>query len=99
MKIDPSQLTQAGLGADGPAAPGARRPGDPADVPAAGADIQIKRSPTLRDIEQTLAAHEVNTARVEAIKAALARGDYQISPERIASGLIHTSLQTLVEGD
>lgn len=99
MKIDPSLLTQAGLESDGPASRKPRQQGDKADFLPAGGDIQIKLSPTLQGIEKTLAATDVNTSRVDAIRQALASGQYQISSERIANGLISSTLQTLAEGE
>jgi len=99
MKIDPSLLTQAGLEPDNNATRKQRQLGDKADISPAGGDIQIKLSPTLQGIEKTLAATDVNTSRVEAIKQALASGQYQISSERIANGLISSTLQTLAEGE
>lgn len=99
MKIDPSLLTQTGLEPDNNATRKPRQQGDKADVLPTGGDIQIKLSPTLQGIEKTLAATDVNTSRVEAIKQALASGQYQISSERIANGLISSTLQTLAEGE
>jgi negative regulator of flagellin synthesis FlgM len=99
MKIDPSLLTQAGLEPDSTASRKPRQQGDKAEILPTGGDIQIKLSPTLQGIEKTLAANDVNTSRVEAIKQALASGQYQISSERIASGLISSTLQTLAEGE
>ena len=98
MKIDPSLLTQAGLESDSTSTRKPRQQGD-ADILPASSDIQIKLSSTLQGIEKTLAASEVNASRVEAIKQALASGQYQISSERIASGLINSTLQTLAEGE
>lgn len=99
MKIDPSHLAQTGLEPERAATSRPRQPDEKTGPTPAVTDVELKRSPVLRDIEQTLATQEVDRARVEAIKAALARGDYVISPERIASGLIHTALQTLAEGE
>jgi negative regulator of flagellin synthesis FlgM len=99
MKIDPSLLTQAGLEPD---TSSTRKPkqNDPlAPASQAGSDIQIKLSPTLQGIEKTLASLDINQSRVDAIKQALASGQYQISSERIANGLISTSMQNLVDGD
>ncbi len=98
MKIDPSLPAQAGLDPDSTSTRKPRQQGG-TDIVPAGSDIQIKLSPTLQGIEKTLAATDVNTSRVEAIKQALASGQYQISSERIASGLINSTLQTLAEGE
>jgi flagellar biosynthesis anti-sigma factor FlgM len=46
-----------------------------------------------------LASSDINTSRIEAIKHALATGQYQISTERIAAGLINSARQALAEGD
>ena len=99
MKIDPSLLTQAGLEPDSTVQRKPRQQADKADILPAGSDIQIRLSPTLQGIEKTLAATDVNASRVEAIKQALASGQYQISSERIATGLISSTLQTLAEGE
>lgn len=99
MKIDPSHLAQTGLEIERAGVSHPRQPRDSTGAVSAINDVELKRSPALRDIEQTLATQEVDRARVEAIKAALARGDYSISPERIASGLIQSTLQTFTEGE
>lgn len=97
MKIDPSLLTQAGLEPDSTASRKPRQQGA-TDILPAGGDIRIKLSPALQGIEKTLAATDINSSRVDAIKQALASGQYQISSERIANGLISSTLQTLAEG-
>lgn len=99
MKIDPSLLTQTGLEPDSIASRKLRQSGDSKNSLQTGSDIQIKLSPTLHGIEQTLAATDIHTSRIEAIKQALASGQYQISSERIASSLITSTLQTLSEGE
>lgn len=99
MKIDPSLLPQTSLETDAAASRKPPQKSDIADSLQAGSDIQVKLSPTLQGIEKTLAATDINTSRVEAIKQALASGQYQINPERIATGLISTTLQTLAEGE
>ncbi|NWG39697.1 MAG: flagellar biosynthesis anti-sigma factor FlgM [Hydrogenophilaceae bacterium] len=99
MKIDPSLLTQVGLEPDTGSTRKPRQNDPLAPARQAGGDIQIKLSPTLQGIEKTLASLDINQSRVDAIKQALASGQYQISPERIANGLISTSMQHLVNGD
>lgn len=98
MKIDPSLLTQAGLEPDNTAARKPRQQGDRADILPTGSDIEIRLSPTLQGIEKSLASLDINQSRVDAIKQALASGQYQISSDRIANGLISMSMQNLVEG-
>lgn len=99
MKIDPPLLPQTGVETDAAVARKPRQHDDIADAPPTGADFLVKRSPTLQSIERTLAASDVNASRIEAIKHALATGQYQISTERIAAGLIDSTRQTLAEGD
>ncbi len=99
MKIDASLLPQSNIAPDGGPSrqPGAARTS--ADTRETGGDIRVIRSGTLDGIEKGLAAGTVNAARVEAIRQALASGQYQIDTERIASGLISSALQNLSKGE
>lgn len=99
MKIDPSLLTQSGLEPDPGSARKTRPQDTAADVQQTGSDIEIRLSPTLQGIERSLASLDINQSRVDAIKQAVASGQYQISSERIANGLISMSMQNLVEGE
>jgi negative regulator of flagellin synthesis FlgM len=99
MKIDPTLLPQTGVETDGAVPRKPKQQNDMADAPPTGSDILIKLSPTLQSIERTLASSDINTSRIEAIKHALATGQYQISTERIAAGLINSARQALAEGD
>ena len=99
MKIDPPLLPPPGFEPDGTAPRKPDRQSDAADALQPGSDIRIKLSPTLQGIEKTLTSNDINASRVEAIKQALASGQYQISTERIATGLISTALQTMSEGN
>jgi flagellar biosynthesis anti-sigma factor FlgM len=99
MKIDPPRIPQAGVETDGAVPRKPNGPNDTTGAPQAGSDILIKLSPTLQSIERTLASSDINTSRVDAIKQALATGQYQISTERIAAALINSARQTLEEGD
>lgn len=99
MKIDPSLLPQAGLEAESTAKRKSKQQNDITGTMPGGSDIQVKLSPALQGIEKTLASMDINHSRIAAIKQALASGEYQINPERIANGLINNTLQSLVEGE
>jgi negative regulator of flagellin synthesis FlgM len=56
------------------------------------AEVSITTTASLlAHLEQSLAAQPaVDQARVDAVSKSLAAGTYQIKPEQIASGLLHT---------
>jgi negative regulator of flagellin synthesis FlgM len=61
------------------------------ETPAAGGEVQLNASTQVKALAQSLAeAPTVDTARVDAIKQALAEGRYTIRPDAIAEGLLQS---------
>lgn len=61
------------------------------ETPATGGEVQLNASTQVKALAQSVAeAPSVDTARVEAIKQALAEGRYTIRPDAIADGLLQS---------
>lgn len=97
MKIDPSikgintnNLSTAPLNENRPA----KTQSQPGSAPAAGELTLSDLSTQLKNMEAQLAAIPViDRSRVDAIKQAIASGQYTINPENIAAGLIDSSAE------
>lgn len=87
MKIEPGPKPPSPIGATDTRAP-RERTGKPAQD--AGTPVSLSpRIAQLQQLEAQLAAIPVvDRSRVDAIKAAIASGEYAVKPENIADGLI-----------
>jgi negative regulator of flagellin synthesis FlgM len=103
-RIDP--MTHGLLGkiaerATGSAGAGKVGKGDPAvrgqnqERPAGGDTVELTSSAKLLErLEKTLGSlPEIDRARVDAVKAAIANGEYEVDADRIAAALLYSDLK------
>jgi negative regulator of flagellin synthesis FlgM len=97
MKISDSIKNTTGLGVDKPgvgksgSAPGKNAQASQVDVKAAESVTLSPLSSQLKSLEEKVAASSVFDAeKVDAIKSAIAKGQFKVDSEKVADGLIAT---------
>ncbi len=93
----PGKIAERLNGAGSTRSTGATAPSRNAEGPAPAGGDRVELTPggrLLERLEKTFAAMpEIDRGRVDAVKAAIARGEYEIDAERIAAALIRTDRQ------
>jgi negative regulator of flagellin synthesis FlgM len=88
MKInDSSSISKPAAANVGAAQTGANRAADKAGAVAAGSD-NVRLSSQAKALSSTSTGGVFDTKKVEEIKAAIASGQFQVDPAKIADGLI-----------
>lgn len=88
MKInDSSSIKKPAAGGVAAAQTGANRAADKAGAVAAGSD-NVRLSSQAKALSSTSTGGVFDTKKVEAIKAAIANGEFQVDAAKIADGLI-----------
>ncbi|NLY65834.1 MAG: flagellar biosynthesis anti-sigma factor FlgM [Alcaligenaceae bacterium] len=75
------------------AAPAAAGQGNPSQPSASGSSAKVDLSPVARDLQSP--DNDIDLARVQSIRQALADGTLSINPERIASGILNDVIDVL----